>query len=67
MRFLCLVYFEPETLMALSPAEKATLNRDSLAYNRRAFRKGMPDRKPPVKMVKKFTRLVAVSLDACAL
>jgi hypothetical protein len=33
MRFLCLVYFEPETLMALSPAEKATLNRDSLAYN----------------------------------
>jgi hypothetical protein len=33
MRFLCLVYFEPETLMALSPSEKATLNRDSLAYN----------------------------------
>jgi len=33
MRFLCLVYFEPETLMALSSAEKATLNRDSLAYN----------------------------------
>jgi hypothetical protein len=33
MKFLCLVYFEPETLVALSPAEKATLNRDSLAYN----------------------------------
>jgi len=33
MRFLCLVYFEPETLIALSPGEKATLNRDSLAYN----------------------------------
>ncbi len=33
MRFLCLVYFEPKTLMALSPAEKARLNRDSLAYN----------------------------------
>jgi hypothetical protein len=33
MRFLCLVYFEPETLMALSSAEKAALNRDSLAYN----------------------------------
>jgi hypothetical protein len=33
MRFLCLVYFEPETLTALSPSEKATLNRDSLAYN----------------------------------
>lgn len=33
MRFLCLVYFEPETLAALSPDEKATLERDSLAYN----------------------------------
>ncbi len=33
MRFLCLVYFAPETLTALSSAEKATLNRDSLAYN----------------------------------
>jgi hypothetical protein len=28
-----LVYFEPETLAALSPDEKATLNRNSLAYN----------------------------------
>jgi hypothetical protein len=33
MRFLCLVYFEPETLAALSPAEKEKLNYDSLAYN----------------------------------
>jgi hypothetical protein len=33
MRFLCLVYFEPEALTALSPAEKAALNRDSLDYN----------------------------------
>jgi hypothetical protein len=33
MRFLCLVYFEEQTLTALSPGEKGTLNRDSLAYN----------------------------------
>ena len=33
MRFLCLVYFEPETLAALSPAEKEKLDYDSLAYN----------------------------------
>lgn len=33
MRYLCLVYFKPETLAALSPSEKATLDRDSLAYN----------------------------------
>jgi hypothetical protein len=33
MRFLCLVYFKPEALAALSPSEKATLNRNSLAYN----------------------------------
>jgi hypothetical protein len=33
MRFLCLVYFKPETLAALSPSEKATLNHDSMAYN----------------------------------
>jgi len=33
MKFLCLVYFEPETLAALSPSEKATLNCNSLAYN----------------------------------
>jgi hypothetical protein len=33
MRFLCLVYFKPNTLAALSPSEKATLNRNSMAYN----------------------------------
>ena len=33
MRFLCLVSFEPHTLAALSPTEKAALNRNSLAYN----------------------------------
>lgn len=33
MRFLCLVSFKPQTLTALSPAEKAALNRNSLAYN----------------------------------
>jgi len=33
MRYLCLVYFEPETLISLSPSEKATLDRNSLAYN----------------------------------
>ena len=33
MRFLCLVSFEPQTLAALSPTEKAALNRNSLAYN----------------------------------
>ena len=33
MRFLCLVYFEPQTLAALSPGEKAALDRNSMAYN----------------------------------
>jgi len=33
MRFLCLVYFKPEALAALSLDEKATLNRNSLGYN----------------------------------
>jgi hypothetical protein len=33
MRFLCLVYFEPNTLDTLSPDEKGALNRNSLAYN----------------------------------
>jgi hypothetical protein len=33
MRFLCLVYFKPENLDALSPSEKANLTRDSMAYN----------------------------------
>ena len=33
MRFLCLVYFEPKTLTALSSDEKLALDRNSLAYN----------------------------------
>ena len=33
MRFLCLVYFEPKTLAALSTSEKTALDRNSLAYN----------------------------------
>jgi hypothetical protein len=33
MKFLCLVYFEQETLAALSPAEKTALNHSSLNYN----------------------------------
>jgi len=39
MRFLCLVYFKPQTLAALSPGEKATLNRDSMTYNDELRRK----------------------------
>lgn len=39
MRYLCLVYFEPETLTALSPSEKVTLDRNSLAYNQELRRK----------------------------
>ena len=39
MRFLCLVYFKPQTLAALSPGEKATLNRASMAYNDELRRK----------------------------
>ncbi len=33
MKFLCLVYFEQGILSALSPDEKVTLDRDSLAYD----------------------------------
>jgi len=40
MKFVCLVYFEPETLAALSPAEKATLDRDSAAYDEELNRRG---------------------------
>jgi hypothetical protein len=40
MRFLCLVYFEPETLAVLSPSEKATLDRDSMAYDDKLNRSG---------------------------
>jgi hypothetical protein len=34
MRYLCLVYCEPSRLDDLSPADKKTLDRDSLAYDR---------------------------------
>jgi hypothetical protein len=40
MRFLCLVYFEPKAMTALSPAEKATLDRDSIAYDKELTRRG---------------------------
>lgn len=40
MKFLCLVYFEPETLAALSPSEKTTLDRDSIAYDEELNRRG---------------------------
>ncbi len=40
MRFSCLVYFEPRTLAALSPAEKGTLDRDSVAYDEELRRRG---------------------------
>ncbi len=33
MRYLCLVYFEPQTLAALTPAEDAELTRNSLDYD----------------------------------
>jgi hypothetical protein len=33
MRFLCLVYFKPDTLASLTPSKKVALDRDSLAYN----------------------------------
>ena len=40
MKFVCLVYFEPETLAALSPTEKASLDRDSIAYDEELNRRG---------------------------
>ena len=33
MRFLCLVYLEPDTLATLSPSDKVALDRSSLGYN----------------------------------
>jgi hypothetical protein len=33
MRYLRAFYFEPKTLEALSPSERATLDRDSIAYD----------------------------------
>jgi hypothetical protein len=40
MKFLCLVYFEEATLAALSPSEKSSLDRDSLAYDKELSRSG---------------------------
>src|SRR5882762_3163325 len=40
MRFLCLVYFEPEALTNFSPADKATLDRDSMGYDEELGRIG---------------------------
>jgi hypothetical protein len=40
MRFLCLVYFEPETFAALSPGQKSTLDRDSMAYDKELGKSG---------------------------
>lgn len=34
MKYICLVYAEPDALSGLSPDEKAALDRDSLAYDR---------------------------------
>jgi hypothetical protein len=38
MRYLCLVCFEAQTLAALSPGEKATLDRASMAYDERLLK-----------------------------
>ena len=40
MRFLCLVYFEPDAMAALSPSERATLDRDSMAYDQELSQRG---------------------------
>ena len=40
MRFLCLVYFEPDAMAALSPSERATIGRDSMAYDQELSRSG---------------------------
>jgi hypothetical protein len=40
MRYLCAVYCEPATLDALPAAEKATLDRDSMAYDVELQRQG---------------------------
>jgi hypothetical protein len=40
MRFVCLVYFEPQTFAGLSPSEKATLDRDSMAYDKELGKSG---------------------------
>ena len=40
MTYLCLVYFEPSAMEALSDSEKKVLDRDSLAYDRELERTG---------------------------
>jgi hypothetical protein len=40
MKYLCLVYFEGSKLGAMSPSEKAALDRDSLAYDKRLQKDG---------------------------
>jgi hypothetical protein len=40
MKFVCLVYFEPQAFAALSPGEKAAIGRDSMAYDKELDRTG---------------------------
>jgi hypothetical protein len=40
MKFLCVVYFEPSALAGLSADERATVDRDSLAYDVELQRRG---------------------------
>lgn len=40
MKYICLVYAEPDALSGLSPEEKTALDRDSLAYDDKLTRDG---------------------------
>jgi hypothetical protein len=40
MRYLCAVYVEPRTMEKLSPAEGASLDRDSIAYDEELRKSG---------------------------
>ncbi|HWK64327.1 MAG TPA: YciI family protein [Rhizobiaceae bacterium] len=40
MKYLCLVYFEPQALSALSADDDAALTRESLAYDQELDRRG---------------------------
>jgi hypothetical protein len=40
MKYLCLVYFEPHVFQALSAADRATLDRDSLRYDEELGKSG---------------------------
>lgn len=40
MKYLCLVYFEPQALSALSSSEDAALTRESLAYDQELDSRG---------------------------